>query len=314
MERGCDGRLRSALGVVALAALGLFSAPGCTSLRSFDEIRASLPVTEFVQLDGQWVHFIRQGEGDPLILLHGFGGSAFSYRRVIDGLSQSFDVIAIDLNGFGYTERPRNVEAYSPEGQIALVTRFMDRFGITKAHIAGHSYGGGLAMLMAANHASRVETVVIVDGALPRSGSGGGGVPQVFVPLVSGIVRDFVITKANVQEFLEQSVADPTTVDSAAISGYYERLRVEGLGDAIAGFLSPKGGGAGVGNFDYGAVKRPAVIIWGEHDAIIPISEGELLHERIKGSFFERFENSGHLPMEEEPGKFVEVVEKYLKD
>jgi pimeloyl-ACP methyl ester carboxylesterase len=115
--------------------------PGCVSLRSFSEIRREIPADRFVRVGEQLVHTEQAGTGEPVVLLHGFGGSTYSWREVMPELARSYRVVAIDLNGFGYTERPKSRESYTREGQGKLVLGVLDALGIDRAHIFGHSYG-----------------------------------------------------------------------------------------------------------------------------------------------------------------------------
>lgn len=286
-----------------------FCGSGCIALTPYATILETLPRNEFVKVGEQWVHFERKGAGDSLILIHGFAGSTYSYRQVIDGLAKSFDVIAVDLNGFGYTERPYGAEPYSTRGQIALVTGLMDRLGVREAHVLGHSYGAGIAMLLAVEQRNRVMSVIAVDGAGPRVG-GAAGIPRELLPLASALIQTFIVSEDTLRRGLTSSVYRPQIVTDEFVAEYFSRIRVEGLGRAIEGLL---GGSAGEPiDFAFRDVRQPALIIWGEHDNIIPISVGERLHEQLKGSQFVRFDQSGHLPMDEEPQKFVTTVAEFL--
>src|SRR5947199_312838 len=136
---------------------------GCVALRSFDEIRREAPAGDFVRVGGQLVHAEQVGDGEPVVLLHGFGASAYSWRKVIPALAQGHRVVAIDLNGFGYTQRPRSRESYTREGQAKLVLDTLDALGIARAHVVGHSYGGGITLYLAARHPERFRSMVLVD-------------------------------------------------------------------------------------------------------------------------------------------------------
>src|SRR5206468_1124100 len=93
--------------------------------------------------------------------------STYSWRKVIPALSASHWVIAIDLNGFGYTERPKDPASYTREGQAALILAVMDALGIDRAHVVGHSYGGGLSLFLASTHPERFRTLILVDSSAP---------------------------------------------------------------------------------------------------------------------------------------------------
>src|SRR4030095_16933166 len=93
----------------------------CVSLRSFSEVRREVPEDRFVRIDGHLVHFEQAGSGEPVVLIHGFGASAYSWRQVMPVLAESYRVVAVDLNGFGYTQRPKSPASYTREGQEKLV-------------------------------------------------------------------------------------------------------------------------------------------------------------------------------------------------
>src|ERR1700681_1632310 len=158
-----------------LALLVLFLGPivsavllsGCASYRSFTSVRSEVPQSQFVRVGGQLVHVEQAGQGEPVLLLHGFGASSYSWRKVIPALSASHRVRAIDLNGFGYTERPTDLASYTRDGQVALILGVMDTLGIDRAHFVGHSYGGGLSMFLAFVHSERLRSLVLVDSSAP---------------------------------------------------------------------------------------------------------------------------------------------------
>ncbi len=157
-------RLALLLTMVFVLAIAL---PGCVSLRSFAEIRRALPADRFVRVGEQLVHVEQAGEGEPVVLLHGFGASTYSWRKVMPALAASHRVVAIDLNGFGYTQRPASRASYTREAQAKLVLGTMDALGIDRAHIFGHSYGGGITLYLASRHPERFRTMVLVDSSAP---------------------------------------------------------------------------------------------------------------------------------------------------
>src|SRR5688572_23523049 len=90
---------------------------GCASLRPFEEIRRKELGDRFLRVGDQHEHVEMAGAGRPLVLVHGFGGSTYSWRLVMPRLAESFRVIAVDLNGFGYTQRPADRARYPREAQ-----------------------------------------------------------------------------------------------------------------------------------------------------------------------------------------------------
>ena len=109
--------------------------------------------------------------GPAVALLHGFGGSTFSYRWTVPALAKRYHTIAIDLKGFGYSDRgPRG--DYSHPEQARLIAGLLDQLGVTKAVLVGHSMGGSVALRLAARSPDRVEGLALInsEAATPSCG------------------------------------------------------------------------------------------------------------------------------------------------
>ena len=295
--------------LLALAAALLSTA--CVSLRPFEEIRRSLPEDRFVQVGAQLVHIESAGQGPPVLLLHGFGASTFSWRHVLPGLAESFRVIAVDLNGFGYTQRPKDPEAYTRQGQAALVLGVMDALGIERAHLVGHSYGGALTLWIASRHPGRVRSIVLVDSAAPSFPEDRRSGAAAFRPLAFLFLRGYALRPSVVRKSLERSIYDDSLVTPEMVRGYTERLRVEGLADAYQGLTAPRPGPAE--RVELETIDVPALVVWGTEDTLIPIEGGRRAAERLPRAAFVTMEKVGHIPMEERPGELLEIMVPFLK-
>ncbi len=297
--------------------LVLLSAASCSRLEPYDLVLARLPAANFLMIDGRSVYVERQGTGDPLVLIHGFGGSTYSWNDVADGLSASFDVIALDLNGFGYTQRPSSSEPYTLVGQMLLVEQVLDALAVEQAHIVGHSYGGAVAMLLAQERPERVRRLVLVDGGRAATGTGapmalGPMVPACWSDVLAFALEQLALTPSGVRGFLEQSTWNDAVVTDELVDEYLKRLRAEGLADALRGLL--EAGSAPVPEIVAARVSSPTLIIWGMYDEILPVTTGEALAEDLPNARLEIFEDSGHLPMHEEPGRFVQAVADFAQE
>jgi len=109
----------------------------------------------FVEVGAVNTHYIRKGKGKPLVLIHGIFSSVFVWHKNIDDLSRHFDVIAVDLKGYGYSDKPRDGR-YSRENIRQFMIDFMDAINVEKAIVGGHSWGGGIAMDLALTCPRRV--------------------------------------------------------------------------------------------------------------------------------------------------------------
>src|SRR5205823_12650679 len=101
----------------------------------FADVQRSLPADRFVLVGDQLVHVEQHGHGEVVLLIHGFGCSSHSWRHVIPTLATRYRVIAPDLNGFGWTQRPRHPDAYTFAGQEELVLGTLAALGVERFHL-----------------------------------------------------------------------------------------------------------------------------------------------------------------------------------
>jgi pimeloyl-ACP methyl ester carboxylesterase len=128
------------------------------------------PDGDFVNVDNIQLYYVHiPSDGEPVILLHGFGGSTVTWRDTMPALAASgYDVYALDLAGFGLSEKGWAID-YSHERQAARVVQFMDQMGIERAFIVGHSMGGNVAAYLAIRYPDRVGGLILVDAAAQQS-------------------------------------------------------------------------------------------------------------------------------------------------
>lgn len=291
----------------------LLAAGGCVGLTPYEEVAARLPAGRLVEVAGQRVHVERWGAaGEPVLLLHGFGGSTYSWRGVGPRLGERHQVIAVDLNGFGYTERPRDLDAYTVSGQLALVLGVLDGMGLDRVHVAGHSYGGALALHLAWRHPERVRSLVLVDSAGPGYPSKRRHLLAGVGPLASGFVRAVGLRTRRVQSGLEASFHDDAAVTPELVAAYVERLRVEGISRAYRGLTAPRRERPEAG-FDYAAIEQPVLVVWGAEDRLVAPEEGRAAAERMPQARFVLLDETGHIPPEERPAELARLIIEFLE-
>jgi pimeloyl-ACP methyl ester carboxylesterase len=283
---------------------------GCASLRPFDEIRRELPADRFVRLGEQLVHVERMGAGEPVVLLHGFGASTYSWREVMPALARDHRVVAIDLNGFGYTQRPKDAASYTREGQAKMVLATLDALGIVRAHVFGHSYGGGLTLYLAQTHPERFLSMVLVDSSAPTYSDDRRSRAAALRPLSYLFLRSVALRPSAIRRSLLRSYWDDSKVTSELVQAYFDRLRIEGVADAYHGLTAPAPPGERV---VLEKIQVPALVLWGAHDEIIRPEVGRSAADRIPHAEFVLLADSGHLPMEEEPEAFLAAVLPFLE-
>jgi 2-hydroxymuconate-semialdehyde hydrolase len=262
-----------------------------------------------VSIDGVGVHYLEAGEGPPLILIHGLGASTFTFQRVFPELARRFRVVALDLKGFGFSDRPEG--DYTLTAQAHLVRQLMDRLGIERASVLGHSMGGAVAMRLALAYPERVERLILASSAsdleLGRRIWGAALLGRL-LPLVA----PFTLHNRRFRELsLKSGFYDSDHCTEQVIEGYMLPGRVHGhlraLGDTMAHWgrdlpLRPD------------RIIHPTLVLWGEADRWLPPSRGERLHRLIAGSRLEVVSGGGHLFLQEQPESSLRLIEDFLME
>jgi pimeloyl-ACP methyl ester carboxylesterase len=283
---------------------------GCASLRSFDDLRREITQERFLQIGDQLVHVEQTGSGEPVVLLHGFGGSVYSWRKIVPALAQSHRVVAIDLNGFGYTQRPSHPESYTRAGQGRLVLAVMNSLGIERAHVVGHSYGGGLVLYLAFCHPERFRTLVLVDSSAPTY-SDDRRSRAASLRWLSGLyVRTIALRPGTVRRSLLRSYYDDSQVTPELVQAYFDRLRIQGVAEAYYGLTAPsRTPGERV---DLTKIDVPTLVVWGAQDEVVSLATGRRATAKIPRSELVVIAECGHLPMEEKPEELLRAVLPFL--
>lgn len=288
------------------------SAAGCVTLTPYDELRADLPAAHFVRIDGHQVHVVDRGPraGEPVVFVHGFGASSYSWRHVTADLP-GYRTIALDLRGFGYTERPTGIAPYTREGQVELLRDVLDRLALDRVHLVGHSYGGAIALTFATVHPERLLSLVAIDSARPDY-------PQIrrrqiarLRPLTELYIRSWALRRRTVQNALESSIWDDSLVTRELVDAYLDRLRVEGAPRAYFGVTAPAP--EPETEVQLAGIETPVLVVWGAEDRLIPVAEGRKATEKIPCHRFVVFPETGHMPMEERPETLAAALRDFFR-
>lgn len=296
--------------LLALIVVGAVAA--CAPLLPLSTVRSS--ADELLVLEDKTVHLVDEGggraAGSPIVLLHGFGASTYSWRAVVPRLADGHRVLALDLHGFGLGERPEELDAYTAEGQIGLVLGVLDRLGIERVHLVGHSYGGALAAVLAARYPERVRSLTLVSAAAPRYLTTRRRPVVASEPVAPLVVRGLMLHRARVREKLEDSVADPSIVSPEMVDAYYDRLRVEGAVRAYRGLTRPLD--RPEPDVDLARLTLPVLLVWGDRDPLIPVAVARRATRALPDARFVTLPAVGHLPMEEAPEQLAEEIDRFV--
>lgn len=271
--------------------------------------------SQFVDVDGVRVHY--QEAGDPrapaLVLIHGFASSTLVWSKVFLRFAEAgYRVIALDMLGYGYSAKPRNGE-YTIPGQAKLLIRVLDALSIPRAILVGSSYGGAVAATCALDYPDRVERLVLV-GTVSNNRPLEFKLMRVFSsPLFGDVVSPLLISSRRLLRRRMKRVYDrhAWVMDERRVDARHLPLRAAGTHRAI--IRTVRGWDAERISRDAHLIGQPTLLLWGENDREIPLADGERLHEEISGSRFIVFLNCGHLPHEEYPEAFTEVVSRFCQ-
>ncbi len=251
-----------------------------------------------------------------IILVHGLGGGAFTYRYNTGALADAgFNVYAIDLKGFGYSERALESD-YSHAEQAEILLEFMEKKGIEKAIVAGHSMGGKIALIAYDKKPEKFDKIILIDSAGLEGTVGlensapiySGALPQAVVDI---LYYNLFLNSQRFKSFLSSAFYDEGYFTEEVISYYLEPFKVKNTNLVYRHILK--------GNAPYD-IKRvlesidiPVLIIWGNNDQWINVEHAHAFNTYIKGSQLEIINGAGHVPMEEKAGVFNDIVIPFLE-
>jgi len=264
------------------------------------------PDTRKLAIDRFSLYYAQSGNGDPLILLHGGGTWHYTYRHNLGTLSRHFRVIAPDMPGHGFTRPVDRVRRYNMATIIKTLRGLMDRLGIEKADLLGHSWGGGWAIHFAKAFPDRVRRLVLIDssGLNPRER------PEwelLKLPVIGRILARMV-TRNSVRKGLKAAFHDSAHVTPEMVEAVYTPLTIPSVRFAQHSFSR---------HLDWTRtetilpqLRLPVLVLWGREDRYIPVAYGSKMADLLPDSRLVIIDGCGHSAHEEKP----ETVNRCILD
>jgi pimeloyl-ACP methyl ester carboxylesterase len=256
------------------------------------------------------------GAGDPLLCLHGFGASTYSWRNFVEPLSKKYELILIDLKGCGKSPKPYDTK-YSIQDHADLIYDFILDLDLKNLTLIGNSYGGALSLLLSImlseREPGRLWSMILID-----SGAYKEYIPFYLrfasVPVINVMAAYLLPSKFAAERVLRMAYYDPNKITKEQIEAYAAPLSAPGARHA----LLETGKQLIPANIDELIAKArhlniPTLIIWGRQDRIISLKVGELLHQVIPNSTLKVIDQCGHVPQEEKPEETVPLVLDFLQ-
>jgi pimeloyl-ACP methyl ester carboxylesterase len=291
---------------------------GCTAVpeipRWFDAIER-MPI-HTILVSGHRIAYLDTGEGPPVILIHGFGGSLWQWEYQQRALSAEHRLITLDVLGSGYSDKP-DLE-YRPEQLVEFFRGFMDALNLPRASLIGNSMGAGLAIGMALTYPERVDRLVLIGG-LPDRIEQKLASPlirqaiETRVPIWLASLGNWLLGRSLTETVLREIVHDSSLLTPAVIDRSHRNRRQASLiGPLLTiarnlplwedGFAKR-----------LGEIRHPTLILWGSQDRVFPPQVGHELHRTIPGSTLAVIPNAGHIPQWEQPQAVNPVLIKFLQ-
>ncbi len=272
--------------------------------------------SQFVEVDGATVHYQEFGEKHhpTLLFIHGYTASTHTWHLVAPIFAeQGFHVIAIDLLGFGYSDKPTWFD-YAITSHARIVSRFMNRLGIGRATIIGSSYGGAVASTVALDYPEFVEKLILVDAVCNDEIKQRSDVKLLIISGLGELASPWLIdSKAFVRKRMRQTLAPENhhLITDESVEAIHRPLAAADGHNSV--LKTMRNWHAERIEHDAHLINQPTLIIWGEQDETIPIHNGYNLHQNILNSKLVIFPNCGHIPQIERPNEFVDVILEFLK-
>ena len=272
-----------------------------------------------IEMHGHPVTYRRMGEGPAIVLIHGITSSSRTWRSVMPALARRHTVIAPDLLGHGGSAKPRG--DYSLGAYASGVRDLLALLGIRRVTVVGHSLGGGIAMQFAYQFPERLERLVLVDSG----GLGNEVNPVLRAATLPGAeyVMPLLFNEhaRSLGRAIGAALGKVGIRGSADVRGLAEG--VDSLADAEArrafvhtarSVIDPLGQRVDARDRLYLSEKVPTLLVWGRQDRIIPMGHGEDAHALMPHSRLEIFDRAGHFPFNDDPARFVALIEDFVAE
>lgn len=295
------------IGVIAApdvpdAEIDAFVAEFQSRFASNAETEASGPKSRLVEAGAHRINVLSLGNGDgtPIVLVHGYGGDLSSWMFNQAELAQGRVVHAIDLPAHGGS--PIVDVSGGPRLFAEAVVASLDALQISKAHLVGHSLGGAIGLIMAARHAARLQSLTLL--------APGGIGPEISTEFLRGFAA--AEKRKEMKDVLGLLLADPDQVSRDMVAASLKYKRLDGVPEALSALLASMldGDKQRIGLREVlTSTKVPTQVIWGVEDKIIPASQAEGLPSQIQVHLLPKV---GHMPMMEAAAEVNRLIGEHV--
>jgi pimeloyl-ACP methyl ester carboxylesterase len=256
-----------------------------------------------LEVDGLWIAYQREGQGPPVVLLHGFFGDHRVWRHQLD-LADDYTVVAWDAPGCGASSVPP--PTFRMPDYADALAKFIQRLGLERPHLIGNSFGGTLALQLAVRHPAIPRSLVPANSYAGWSGS---FAPEVVAQRLAQALPDLELDPEQVvvkwmPSFVTTSAPAPIVAELRGIISDFDpdgmRVMIRALAEADLREALPR-------------IVVPTLLIWGDQDVRSPLTVAQDLQARIPGSKLAVIHGAGHLSHVEAPERFNAELRRFLR-
>lgn len=252
------------------------------------------------------IRYVRDGRGQTVVLIHGYGESLVAWRSVFGPLAQHADVIALDLPGFGLSSKPPT--GYATDSIAAAVDRALAELGVRRAVIVGHSLGGAVAAALVVRDSAIASRLVLIDGAVvgapvpvPESRQRERSVEAVRSAIAFYEATRPVLTPPHDPDWFAETPEDAAYLPSHDPS--YKPALAAVLREFDFDWLTPDRARR---------LRLPTLVVWGEFDALFPLPLGKQLVATLPDARLVIIPRAWHRPHEERPDEVASVLLEFI--
>lgn len=269
----------------------------------------------YVQVSGKRIRYWMEGEGTPVVLVHGLASSVEFWQYNVAPLATHHRVYALDLLGFGKSDK--EIGEFSLPYAASTMVDFLNTMGVERASLVGNSLGGVICAQTAVQHPERVERLILVDSA----GFGRELSPFLRVWSIPGVGNGvFWLYQRLLPRLKTWVFCHPGSIDEGWLAGATEVLRTAGVRENTIK-VARIGVSLGRGQLEelfrdlhslLAATSVPTLIIWGSRDFVVPLAHAYAAQKLIPNSEVRIMERCGHMPQVERPEEFNRLVLDFL--
>ncbi|MDB0038459.1 alpha/beta hydrolase [Polaribacter sp.] len=268
--------------------------------------------SKFVEIDGMQVHYRVEGKGIPIVLIHGTGASLHTWDDWTLKLKENYQVIRMDLPAFGLTG-PNKSGDYSIKQYTQFLEEFVVKMKLDSMFLAGNSLGGNIAWNYASKNPEKVQKLILVDASgLPTNKPQPWIFKMAKTPVLSKLFL-YITPRNIIEDNLKQVYEDDTKISDALITRFHDMALREGNRKAFVDRAKIDFKISEASKEDQlQNIQTPTLLIWGAKDTWIPLDNGKRMDALLPNSKLVVLQNSGHVPMEENPKESFKVLNDFL--